>query len=46
MHGKGVFSWLDGRKYEGEYQEDNKHGYGEFTWPDGRLYRGFWENGK
>lgn len=25
MHGKGVYSWKDGRKYEGEYQEDKKH---------------------
>ena len=25
MHGKGVSTWNDGRKYEGEYQNDNKH---------------------
>ena len=25
MHGKGVYTWKDGRKYEGEYQKDNKH---------------------
>lgn len=22
MHGKGVYTWKDGRKYEGEYQND------------------------
>ena len=22
IHGKGVFTWNDGRKYEGEYQND------------------------
>ena len=26
MHGKGVYTWRDGRKYEGEYQFDKKHG--------------------
>ena len=46
MHGKGVFTWKDGRKYEGEYKDDKKDGYGEFYWPDGRIYKGFWENGK
>lgn len=25
MHGKGVFTWKDGRKYEGEYQDDKKY---------------------
>ncbi len=28
MHGKGVYEWKDGRKYEGEYQNDKKHGFG------------------
>lgn len=32
MHGKGVFSWADGKKYVGEYYEDKKEGYGELTW--------------
>ena len=32
MEGKGLFEWLDGRKYEGEYSDDKKHGYGTFTW--------------
>jgi hypothetical protein len=46
MHGKGRFTWPDGRKYEGEYQNDLKHGTGIFKWPDGRVYEGEWENGK
>jgi hypothetical protein len=25
MHGKGIYTWKDGRKYEGEYYEDKKH---------------------
>ena len=42
MHGKGVFKWSDGRKYEGDYFEDKKHGIGHFEWPDGRKYTGQW----
>ena len=34
MHGKGVFTWKDGRRYEGEYRNDLKHGQGIFTWPE------------
>jgi hypothetical protein len=40
MHGKGFFTWSDGRKYEGEYVENNKLGHGVFTYPDGRIYDG------
>lgn len=32
MNGKGIFTWIDGRKYIGEYLEDKKHGYGIFEW--------------
>ena len=38
----GTFAWMDGRKYEGEYCNDNKHGRGIFSWPDGRKYDGQW----
>lgn len=38
MHGKGVFVWPDGRKYEGDYLNDKKHGFGIFQFKDGRLY--------
>ena len=46
MHGKGVFTWADGRKYEGEYYDDKKQGHGIFHWPDGRQYDGYWMSGK
>jgi len=26
MHGIGIYSWKDGRKYDGEYSYDKKHG--------------------
>ena len=25
MHGKGIYTWKDGRKYEGEYYNDKKN---------------------
>jgi hypothetical protein len=46
MHGKGVYTWKDGRRYEGEYQHDKKHGWGVYTWADGRRYEGPWAYGK
>ena len=46
MDGEGVHRWKDGRKYEGQYQNDKKHGYGVYTWSDGRQYDGPWLNGK
>ena len=46
MHGFGVYTWKDGRKYEGQYYMDKKQGHGIYTWPDGRKYDGMWKNGK
>ncbi len=46
MHGEGVYTWADGRKYEGQYENDKKNGHGIYTWTDGRKYEGYWKNGK
>jgi len=32
MHGEGVFTWDDGRVYEGNYIKDRKEGFGIFKW--------------
>ena len=45
-HGKGAYTWPDGRKYVGQYAEDMKEGHGTFYWPDGRKYEGGWMQGK
>ena len=45
MKGKGIFYWPDGKRYEGEFNDDKKNGYGEFYWPDGRVFKGMWKNG-
>lgn len=31
--------WLDGSRYEGEFQNDLKHGVGVYTWPNGEVWR-------
>lgn len=46
MHGKGIYTWKDGRKYEGEYKLDKKDGFGTYTWADGKKYEGGWQDGK
>ena len=46
MHGRGIFIWSDGRKYEGDYVNDRKEGFGVFTFRDGRIYEGEWINGR
>lgn len=46
MHGSGIFTWPDGRKYEGEYSNDKKHGIGTYTWSDDKKYEGQWIDGK
>lgn len=46
MHGEGIFTWKDNRKYIGSYVNDKKEGYGEFTWPSGKVYKGNWKDGK
>ena len=36
MDGRGIYTWPDGRKYDGSYVKDKKQGYGVYLWPDGR----------
>jgi len=45
MHGKGNYSWPDGRKYSGDYKSDKKEGYGTYVWPDGKQFEGNWFDG-
>ena len=40
MHGRGVYVWAEGARYEGEYKEDKKNGRGVQTWPSGARYEG------
>ena len=40
MHGRGTYTWADGRLYDGEYKYDKKEGFGKYIWPDGKTYEG------
>ena len=42
----GIYTWQDGRMYEGFYRDDKKHGYGIYTWSDQKKYAGWWSLGK
>jgi hypothetical protein len=46
MHGYGLLTWKDGKKYEGYFVNDKREGQGKFTWKDGRIYDGMWKDGK
>ena len=36
----GIYRWIDGSIYEGEYQDDLRHGKGRFLWSNGESYEG------
>jgi len=46
MNEAGIYTWPDGKKYDGLFKNDKKDGHGEFTWENGNVYFGEWENGK
>ncbi|MDG1355444.1 MAG: hypothetical protein P8P90_04280, partial [Opitutales bacterium] len=39
-HGSGIYRWLDGSTYDGEYADDLRHGTGRFLWVNGESYKG------
>jgi hypothetical protein len=42
----GIYSWLDGRSYRGEWKDNNMDGYGIYKWNDGRVYQGEYRDDK
>ena len=56
MHGYGVYTYPDNKRYEGMYiyiyiyigffVNDKKQGKGKYFWNDGRIYDGDWLNNK
>ena len=46
MHGFGVFTWGDGKRYEGDYKNGVKHGKGKMSDAKGNNYDGEWKDGK
>lgn len=45
-HGLGLFHWVDGSNYYGEFIENNIEGRGKYVWADGREYDGEWKENK
>lgn len=45
-HGAGSLTWLDGRRYVGQFSRDMFDGEATMTWPDGREYIGQYEQMK
>jgi hypothetical protein len=35
ISGLGIYTWLDGRSFKGEWKENNMEGFGKYTWGDG-----------
>ena len=46
MHGRGVYTWPDGKRYEGSYKNGHRDGLGKLTRPNGNYYSGGWVKGK
>ena len=38
--GYGIYRWIDGSIFEGEYQDDLRHGKGRFLWSNGESFEG------
>ncbi len=45
-HGKGMYSWADGRRYDGMWLNGKQHGEGKYVLADGTVKMGIWKNGK
>ena len=37
-HGKGVYTWPDGTKFEGHFENDKKEGFGTFFFPSDNKF--------
>lgn len=44
--GFGVYYWLDGRRYEGEWKNGKRNGPGKIIYPNGVEKHAFWVDDK
>jgi len=44
--GHGVFSWPDGRKYDGQWPDGKQHGTGSYVSLAQEKKQGVWEDGR
>ncbi len=45
MNGKGKYTYIEGKIYEGEYVNGIKEGKGKLMHPDGKCFNGNFKNG-
>jgi hypothetical protein len=45
-HGYGIYTWTDGRRYEGYWAYGKQNGEGVYYHPNGNVKKGLWEDGK
>lgn len=43
--GTGVYRWMDGTKYAGQWHRDSEYGFGVKEYANGDCYRGEWKEG-
>ena len=46
MNGKGIYRWVNGDVYDGEWNMNMMHGDGKFFYQNGQSYEGIWNNQK
>ena len=44
-HGRGVYRWPSGNKYEGNFFANHKHGFGTFYYDNGTARQQLWDYG-
>ena len=45
MQGNGIYEFMDGTYYAGEWKQDQYNGYGGEYFPNGNQYIGYFKNG-
>ena len=45
MHGYGVYTWNDKRKFEGSWSNCKQEGEGKYIDKNGNIKYGIWKNG-
>ena len=45
MNGKGKYTYIEGKIYEGEYVDGKKEGKGKIIYSDGKCFDGNFKNG-
>tara|TARA_B110001450_G_C17400532_1_gene391481 strand:+ start:494 stop:643 length:150 start_codon:yes stop_codon:yes gene_type:complete len=44
-HGKGLYTWRNGKQYDGNWENGKQHGEGLFTTSTGQIRKGIWVDG-